>query len=54
MQALPCTAHYNGAYIVGVQVATVGWSTYPLGYFFGYLMGAGDEYVLNLTYNLAQ
>ena len=28
-------------------------SIYPLGYFFGYLMGAVDDSVLNLVYNLA-
>merc|ERR1712129_630140 len=32
---------------------TAGWSIYPLGYFFGYLMGAVDDHVLNLVYNLA-
>ena len=34
-------------------IVTVGWSIYPLGYFFGYLMGAVDDSVLNLVYNLA-
>jgi len=34
-------------------IVTVGWSIYPLGYFFGYLMGAVDDDVLNLVYNLA-
>jgi bacteriorhodopsin len=34
-------------------IVTIGWSIYPLGYFFGYLMGAVDDNVLNLTYNLA-
>merc|ERR1711929_64793 len=31
----------------------IDWSIYPLGYFFGYLMGAVDDDVLNLVYNLA-
>ena len=31
----------------------VGWSIYPLGYVFGYLMGAVDAETLNLIYNLA-
>jgi len=34
-------------------IVTVGWAIYPLGYFFGYLMGAVDEGVLNVVYNLA-
>jgi len=34
-------------------IVTAGWSIYPLGYFFGYLMGAVDDTVLNLVYNLA-
>ena len=34
-------------------IVTVGWSIYPLGYFFGYLMGAVNDDVLNLVYNLA-
>jgi len=34
-------------------IVTAGWSIYPLGYFFGYLMGAVDDQVLNLVYNLA-
>merc|ERR1712166_341896 len=34
-------------------IVTAGWSIYPLGYFFGSLMGAVDDHVLNLVYNLA-
>ena len=34
-------------------IVTAGWSIYPLGYFFGYLMGAVNDDVLNLVYNLA-
>jgi len=34
-------------------IVTVGWSIYPLGYVFGYLMTAVDESTLNLVYNLA-
>merc|ERR1711870_112538 len=34
-------------------IVTVGWSIYPLGYFFGYLMGQVRDDVLNLVYNLA-
>jgi bacteriorhodopsin len=34
-------------------IVSVGWSIYPLGYFFGYLMGAVSDSPLNLIYNLA-
>jgi len=34
-------------------IVTVGWSIYPLGYFFGYLCGTVDAAKLNLVYNLA-
>jgi len=34
-------------------IVTVGWSIYPLGYFFGYLLGTVDDDALNLVYNLA-
>merc|ERR1711881_486898 len=34
-------------------IVTVGWSIYPLGYFFGYLAGAVADCTLNLVYNLA-
>merc|ERR1712151_312796 len=34
-------------------IVTVGWSIYPLGYFFGYLMGAVNDDILNAVYNLA-
>merc|ERR1719460_442611 len=34
-------------------IVTIGWSIYPLGYFFGYLQGAVSDNALNLVYNLA-
>jgi len=34
-------------------IVTVGWSIYPLGYLFGYLLGAVDDASLNVTYNIA-
>merc|ERR1711976_601798 len=34
-------------------IVSIGWSIYPLGYFFGYLMGAVDDAPLNLIYNVA-
>jgi bacteriorhodopsin len=34
-------------------IVTIGWSIYPLGYFFGYLCGGVAPSALNLIYNLA-
>lgn len=37
-------------------IVTIGWAIYPVGYFFGYLTGAGPENsanALNIIYNLA-
>merc|ERR1719213_963153 len=34
-------------------IVTVGWSIYPLGYLFGYLLGSVNACTLNLIYNLA-
>merc|ERR1711953_483716 len=34
-------------------IVTIGWSIYPLGYFFGYLKGSVNDNTLNLVYNLA-
>jgi bacteriorhodopsin len=34
-------------------IVTLGWSIYPLGYLFGYLLGAVDETFLNVLYNIA-
>merc|ERR1719231_203002 len=34
-------------------IVSIGWSIYPLGYFFGYLMGAVSDDPLNLIYNVA-
>merc|ERR1711939_648480 len=35
------------------MIVTVGWSIYPLGYLFGYLLGAVDQVFLNVIYNIA-
>merc|ERR1712139_727641 len=35
------------------MIVTVGWSIYPLGYLFGYLLGAVDDETLNVIYNIA-
>jgi len=34
-------------------IVTVGWSIYPLGYLFGYMLGAVDQVFLNVLYNIA-
>merc|ERR1712100_908204 len=34
-------------------IVTLGWSIYPLGYLFGYLLGTVDETFLNVVYNIA-
>merc|ERR1719464_2163273 len=34
-------------------IVTLGWSIYPLGYYFGHLLGAVDEVYLNVIYNIA-
>ena len=34
-------------------IVTVGWSIYPLGYLFGYLLGSVDDKTLNVVYNIA-
>merc|ERR1711907_563814 len=34
-------------------IVTVGWAIYPAGYFFGYLLGAVDDTILNVIYNIA-
>merc|ERR1712211_63272 len=34
-------------------IVTVGWSIYPAGYLFGYLLGAVDDTLLNVIYNIA-
>merc|ERR1712127_1080591 len=35
------------------MIVTVGWSIYPLGYLFGYLLGTVDDTFLNVIYNIA-
>merc|ERR1712010_74200 len=34
-------------------IVSIGWSIYPLGYYFGYLLGQVSDAPLNLIYNLA-
>merc|ERR1712038_203246 len=45
--------HVKKSYSTMRFIVTIGWSIYPLGYLFGYLMGGVDDKTLNLVYNLA-
>merc|ERR1712083_901336 len=45
--------HVRTAFGIMRFIVTAGWSIYPLGYFFGYLLGSVDDSALNLVYNLA-
>ena len=47
------SASVQTAYNSMLLIIVVGWAIYPLGYVFGYLMGAVDADTLNLIYNLA-
>ena len=47
------SASVQTAYNSMLWIIVVGWAIYPLGYVFGYLMGAVDSSTLNLIYNLA-
>merc|ERR1712187_900679 len=46
-------AHVRSSFSTMRIIVTAGWSIYPLGYFFGYLMGGVEDSILNLVYNLA-
>jgi len=45
--------HVQNSFGTMRRIVTIGWSIYPLGYLFGYLLGSVDEAALNLVYNLA-
>jgi len=45
--------HIKSAYNTMRLIVTVGWSIYPLGYFFGYLLRQWGDSPCNATYNLA-
>merc|ERR1719229_1430400 len=45
--------HVKKSYSTMRFIVSVGWSIYPLGYFFGYLQGGIADSILNLVYNLA-
>merc|ERR1719359_919722 len=48
-----CSAYVSQAFNNMRMIVTVGWSIYPLGYLFGYLLGAVDDTILNVIYNVA-
>merc|ERR1711918_160553 len=48
-----CGEYVGSAFNLMRFIVTVGWSIYPLGYYFGYLVGAVDDNVLNFIYNFA-
>merc|ERR1711988_1942633 len=45
--------HVRAAFSTMRIIVTAGWCIYPLGYFFGYLLGSVNDSILNLVYNLA-
>merc|ERR1712188_216368 len=45
--------HVKSAFNTMRIIVTAGWCIYPLGYFFGYLLGSVNDSILNLVYNLA-
>jgi len=48
-----CSEAVSSAFSNMRMIVTVGWSIYPAGYLFGYLLGAVDDTVLNIVYNVA-
>merc|ERR1712137_841027 len=51
--AKDCSEAVSSAFNNMRIIVTLGWSIYPLGYLFGYLLGAVDEVYLNVIYNIA-
>jgi len=48
------SGHVQSSYTIMKFIVSVGWSIYPAGYFFGYLIfNHSDDAALNLIYNLA-
>merc|ERR1712070_95742 len=43
----------RSAFSVMRFIVSIGWSIYPLGYYFGYLTGVVSDAPLNLIYNVA-
>jgi len=51
--AAGCSPSVASSFTQMRMIVTVGWSIYPLGYLFGYLLGAVDDVYLNVIYNIA-
>merc|ERR1712031_114076 len=51
--ATQCSAAVAASFKNMRLIVSLGWSIYPLGYLFGYLLGAVDEVYLNVIYNIA-
>merc|ERR1712066_496314 len=51
--AADCSEYVASSFNTMRLIVTVGWSIYPLGYFFGYLLGAVNDEILNVVYNVA-
>merc|ERR1712113_1254199 len=51
--AAGCSPAVASSYTQMRMIVSVGWSIYPLGYLFGYLLGAVDDVYLNVIYNIA-
>merc|ERR1712046_156558 len=48
-----CSPHVAASFNNMRMIVTVGWAIYPAGYLFGYLLGAVDDTILNVIYNVA-
>jgi bacteriorhodopsin len=53
MNADKVNRHLKSCYDTMRFIVTVGWSIYPLGYFFGYLLKQWGDSPCNFTYNMA-
>jgi len=51
--AAECSPCVSAAFNNMRLIVTIGWSIYPLGYFFGFLLGSVDQVGLNVVYNIA-
>merc|ERR1719424_2039085 len=51
--AAECSQAVTTSFNTMRMIVTVGWSIYPAGYLFGYLLGDVNETSLNLVYNVA-
>merc|ERR1712054_41484 len=48
-----CSPHVVSSFNNMRMIVTFGWAIYPAGYLFGYLLGAVDDTILNVVYNVA-